>query len=318
MHADNLLVTAADPKALDAFGVYLNSDYAETKTTSGRVLDYLGMSLDFTAPGRVAVTMKNCTDDLIAGSGMTKGKSTSATTALFVVRDAPKATEAEAKLFHTQVAKLLYFAKRVRPDCLTAVAFLTTRVQACDKDDLAKLERLHGYLYTTRKRGIVLEIGAKFTVSAYIDAAYGVHTSSGRSHTGCAVVLGSAGPVFWKSAKQKIVTKSSTEAELVALSDSATQALHLRNFMIAQGYIMEPAVIYQDNLSCMALVQRGGPGSERSRHINIRYFWVQERVNSGELRIVDLGTLWMFANSLTKPTQGTQFLAERAGLTNWV
>ncbi len=68
------------------------------------------------------------------------------------------------------------------------------------------------------------------------------------------------------------MTKSSTEAELVGLSDTATQAIHLRNFVQAQGYDIGPVIICQDNMSCMALMKRGGPGSERSRHINICHF----------------------------------------------
>jgi hypothetical protein len=90
-----------------------------------------------------------------------------------------------------------------------------------DTDDLTKLRRLLGYIRHTRTRGIVLRVGRTCTmmVKEYIDAAYGVHQDSGKSHTGCAIVHGESGPVFAKSAKQKIVTKSSTEAELVGLSD---------------------------------------------------------------------------------------------------
>lgn len=72
-------------------------------------------------------------------------------------------------------------------------------------------------------------------VRAYIDAAYGVHQDSGKSHTGCSIVLGDGVPLYNKSTKQKIVTESSTEAELVGLPDTASQAIHLRNFVIAQG-----------------------------------------------------------------------------------
>jgi hypothetical protein len=90
---------------------------------------------------------------------------------------------------------------------------------------------------------------SEFDVSAYIDAAYAVHTTSGRSHTGCTITLG-RGPVHVKSSKQKTVTKSSTEAELMGLSDMAGQAIHLRNFVIAQGYTLGPAILYQDNMSC--------------------------------------------------------------------
>ena len=82
-------------------------------------------------------------------------------------------------------------------------------------------------------------------VRAYIDAAYGVHQESGKSHTGCSIMLGDGGPLYNKSTKQKIATKSSR----------ASQAIHLRNFVIAQGYEVGPAVIYQDNLSCMALMK---------------------------------------------------------------
>jgi hypothetical protein len=99
----------------------------------------------------------------------------------------------------------------------------------------------------------------------FIDAAYGVHQDSGKSHTGCAIVLGESDPIFAKSCKQKIVTKSSTEAEVVVgVSDTAGQAIHLRNLIIAQGYDLGPAVVYQDNMSCMALFTRGEPGSDRS------------------------------------------------------
>ena len=154
-------------------------------------------------------------------------------------------------------------------------------------------------------------------VRAFIDAAYGVHTSSGKSYTGCAIVLGDAGALSCKSTKQKIVTKSSTEAELVGLSDTATQAIHMRNFVQAQGYEVGSAIIYQDNMSCIALMKRGGPGSERSRHINIRHFWLCEKVKDGEVVIEHLGTEKMFANALTQPVQGQQFVQERRGLTNW-
>ena len=66
----------------------------------------------------------------------------------------------------------------------------------------------------------------------------------------------------------------------------------------------------------MALVKRGGPGSERSRHINIPHFWMAERVTAGEFVGEHLGTDLMFANALTKPVQEVQFVRDRHGLTN--
>ena len=229
-----------------------------------------------------------------------------------------KASKEEAEWFHSYVAKMLWLSKRVRPECLTAVSFLSTRVNNCDEDDLRKLRRLLGYLRATRERGVVLRIGDEIGVKAYIDAAYGVHSSSGKSHTGCAIVVGEAGPVDTKSAKQSITTKSSTEAELVALSDTASRAIHLRNFIIEQGYDVGPAVIYQDNMSTLALIKRGRPGAEGSRHIAIRHFWLKERVDSLEVSLEHLGSAKMgSANMLSKPVQGLQFEQERDMLTTW-
>ncbi len=71
-------------------------------------------------------------------------------------------------------------------------------------------------------------------------------------------------------------------------------------------------VIYQENLSCMALMKRGGPRSGRSRHIDIRPFRVAEKVADGADVIEHLTTGLMYTNALTKPVQGAQF--ERRGV----
>jgi hypothetical protein len=120
-----------------------------------------------------------------------------------------------------------------------------------------------------------------------------------------------------KSTKQKIVSKSSTEAELLALSDSASQAIWVANFINAQGYDVGPVVLHQDNMSCMALVKRGSPASERSRHIDIRYFWVKQLVDGKAAVVRHLATELMHANVMTKAVQGKQFIDERDRLTNW-
>ena len=318
LHVDDLLVTSRNLQHNMDLLKYLKEQYnGDVKHSTGKVIEYVGMIFDFSVDGEVSVTMDHAIDKIIESGGVTTSYVTPATENLFEIRDVEKVGQAEREYFHTHIAKVLYVAKRVKPECLTAVSFLTSRVHECDTDDMAKLKRLLGYIRGTSRRGITFRIGESMGVRAYIDAAYGVHTSSGKSHTGCVLVLGEGGPVYAKSGKQKIVTKSSTEAELVGLSDTASQAIHLRNFIISQGYDVGPAIIYQDNLSCMALMKRGGPGSERSRHIHIRHFWLKERVDNKEVIVEHLGTKEMSANVLTKPVQGQQFVAERLGLTNW-
>jgi hypothetical protein len=317
LHVDDLLVTCVDDHIIDQLEACLRRAYPEITVRGGDVIGYLGMSFDFRVAGEVKVTMENSVAEILEGCGVTTGRKTPATECLFDVREeSPVSSEERRRWFHSNVAKMLYLSKRVRPECLTAVAFLSKRVLCCTVDDEAKLARLLGYLLNTRGRGLVLRIGDHMSVSAYIDAAYGVH-SNGKSHTGSSIVLGEAALICAKSGGQNIVTKSSTEAELVAVTDSAAQAIFVRNFVMAQGYEVGLCVIYQDNMSCMALIKRGSPGSERSRHINIRHFWVSDRVADKEVIVRHLSTKKMFANVLTKPLQGTQFCAERNELTNW-
>jgi hypothetical protein len=262
------------------------------------------------------MNMKGYTADTIQYAGVPGKARSPATEGLFDIRDTAVLVEEPTRAwFHSVVAKLSYLAKRAKPECLTTVAYLATRVTRCTDDDVDKLKRLLRYVADTKDREIVIRPGVLgICVRVYIDAAYGVH-ADGKSHTGSCVVIGDVGAVHCKSSKQSIVTKSSTEAELVALSDSANQGLYVRNFLMSQGYEMGPVILYQDNTSCMALAERGRSGAERTRHIGIRNFWIKERLETGEAMLVHMGTKEMYANVLTKPLQGTQFVYERMCLT---
>lgn len=109
-------------------------------------------------------------------------------------------------------------------------------MQAPDTDDMGKLLRMLGYIRATRERGLKMRIGDKIEVRTYIDASFAVHNESKKSHTGAIVVIGEAATVYARSTKQKIVVKSSTEAELVAMSDALGEALYIANFLRAQGH----------------------------------------------------------------------------------
>jgi hypothetical protein len=163
--------------------------------------------------------------------------------------------------------------------------------------------------------GIVLEASNYLSVIAYVDASYGVHEDM-KSHTGCTIGIG-RGPVYAKSTGQKLNTKSSAESELVALSDSAGQIIWTRNFLIAQGYNIDAATVYEDNQATIAMVNNGKSNSERTRHIAIRFYFVADRVASKEIKIEYMETGSMIADILTKPLQGALFKRLRDMLLNW-
>ncbi len=318
LFVDDMKITCRDENRIDTFLKQLESRYGQMKITRGSIHSYLGMTFDYSTPGEVRVSMGGYIQDLIriSGTASTKVK-TPATANLFKIREECEPLEPkEAARFHSMTAKLLYLAKRTRPEILVATIFLTTRVQHPDEDDQRKLQRVLNYLQTEPDLDLTLRADSLTTVTAYVDASYAVHNDF-KSHTGGVITLG-GGPIHVKSSKQKLVSKSSTEAELIGLSDYTSQIVWTRDFLAHQGYIMEPAKIHQDNKSAIALIERGRGSAEHSRHINVRFFFIKDRVDKKELCVTYTPTEDMVADILTKPLQGALFKKFRDILLNGV
>jgi hypothetical protein len=115
-----------------------------------------------------------------------------ATDDLFNTPEESKAlSEAGRKIFHSGVAKLLYLAKRTKPDILTAVSYLSSRVDRPTEDDQQKLDRVFSYIACTREDKLTFTAGAPVLIHAYIDASFGVH-ADGASRTGVVLMMAGA------------------------------------------------------------------------------------------------------------------------------
>ena len=118
------------------------------------------------------------------------------------------------------------------------------------------------------------------------------------------------GTLFADSSKQKLITLSSTECELVGAVDKSKKLIWANQFLAHQrhdGSVQPAAIIMQDNQSTMKLMLKGRPLSQRTKHIDIRFFFLKERIDNGDLRIVYLRTEDMIADILTKALQGALF-----------
>ena len=148
--------------------------------------------------------------------------------------NAEKLSTMDAMLFHHLVAKLLYFGKRTRLDLLTTVSFLCIRIQSPDVDDFKKLGWCLRYLRDSRHLSVTLEADAMNVIQWWVDASFATHPNC-RSHTGATLSFGK-GSVYLMSSKQKLNTRSSTEAELVGINDVLSMILWTQLFLEAQGY----------------------------------------------------------------------------------
>ena len=241
---------------------------------------------------------------------------------LFTVLDnSPLLGIAQAEFFHSMTARLLFAAKRARPDIQVAVAYLCTRVREPTEDDYLKLARVIRYLRNTVHIPLVIGWDDTGELLWSIDASFAVHNDM-RSHTGAMLTFGK-GAVFSLSNKQKVNSTSSTVAEIIGVDDAMNFVMWVKLFIeqqvenlphdsIVKKLGAKPSVLQQDNTSSIRLEVNGKRSStKRTRHINIRYFYVTDKVKSGDVVVVYHPTKEMVSDYLTKPLNGTPFKSHR-------
>jgi hypothetical protein len=310
---DKMITTARESDAREVIAL-LEEAYGEITVKEGKEHEYLGMLFKF-EKGKVRVTMPGYTDEILQLTGTTKFSETPAHDKLFVVGASPPLDDAKRENFHSIVAKLLFMAMRTRPDILLAISYLTTRVQDANEDDEKKLNRVLAYLNSTRSLGIVLEGSDIDQLLCWCDASHACHPDM-KGHKGMVMGVGK-GPVMVRSTKLRMMTKSSTESELVAASDCGSDILFVRNFIMAQGKYKSPAKLFQDNQSTVKLLLNGRDSSKNTRHVSIHHFWLKEQIALGNLVVEWIETGEMIADILTKPLPRESFVRLRRLLLNW-
>ena len=119
------------------------------------------------------------------------------------------------------------------------------------------------------------------------------------------------GVVSWGSKLQPTVALSSAEAEYMAACAAVQEAIHLRLLMRDLGFEQKGAtVIYEDNQGCIALSENP-MFHKRTKHIDIRYHFIRERVASGEVVLKYVATEHQLADLLTKALPKPRVLALR-------
>ena len=298
----------------DEFGEWAQRKYGGLKPVSivrGKIHQFLGMTLDFTKPGEVHVRQKEHVEDIISTwpENLSDKKSlTPASNDLFKKGHGRLLNDQERETFHSVVAKCIYIGNRSRPDILPTISVLAGRVQKPNVDDWKKGRKLIRYLQGSIEEHLVLRYDGLAIANWYVDAAFAVHDDF-KSQSGGILFFGkNGGGVTSGSVKQRLNTRSSTEAELVGADDFLAKILWTQRFLGEQGIEMKRNVLYQDNKSAILLETKGRSSlGKRSRAINIRFFAIKDSCEKGELEISYCPTEDMVADFYTKPLQGKKF-----------
>ena len=308
-HVDDLKISHKDKNVVTSIIDELSKRFGNIMPLSihrGKVHEYLGMLLDYTTPGQLKITMYPYIEGIIDNAGgiykSGAGSATPAPDHLFDIRscdedDNKLLSKQEKEEYHTITAQLLYLSKRGRPDLQQSVTFHCTRVNHPDMDDQKKLARTVKYLHNTIHLPLILSMNNNGISEWWVDASFAVHNDM-RSRTGVMFSLGK-GAVYCASTKQKIMTTSSTEAELVGVADAMPKILWCRYFMESQGCNVQDVYVYQDNQSAILLENnRRKSVSKGTRHVKIKYFFITDKVKNNEVKILYCPTKEMIGDSI--------------------
>jgi hypothetical protein len=313
LHVDDIKISHVEEKVVRGVVADLEKTYGEMELRTGDVLEYCGITIDYSEKGSVKIGAKEYILEAIDEFPEDVGTffKTPAAQHLFDVDDeCEKLDEGTRQLFHSIFAKLLWVGKKARPDILVALSFLGKRTTKADLDDWKKLRRLLSYLKGTSELMLKLTVESLNVVKWWADASFAVHHDL-KSHSGGIGSLGK-GAFYASSGGQKLNTTSSTESEVVAAAELLPQALWTSSFLRHQGYDVKNALLKQDNMSAMLLEKNGVLSrGKKSRHVDVRFFFVKDRVEKGEVDIAFCGTEDMVADYLTKPLQGNKFFRFR-------
>ncbi|KAL6352274.1 hypothetical protein LRP88_14480 [Fusarium phalaenopsidis] len=227
-----------------------------------------------------------------------------------------QATPQEIRIYQEKVGSVLYTAIMVRPDAAFAASTLSRFLTNPSDEHQKAADQAIRYLYITRhcsiRYGQSSEIGIMVIAS---DASFADDPDTRRSSQGHLISL-FGGLITWKASRQATVTTSTTEAELLALEQTAKETMSLKRLFHELQFDPEiPWDIRCDNQQTIRLVIGESTRlATRLRHVDIHHMWLRQEVEKKSFTVTYLPTARMPADGLTKALLRQKFERFRAQL----
>ncbi|KAL0427304.1 UNVERIFIED_CONTAM: Retrovirus-related Pol polyprotein from transposon RE2 [Sesamum latifolium] len=203
--------------------------------------------------------------------------------------------------YASAVGSIQYVVQCTRPDVAYALS-VTSRYQACAGEaHWGAVKSILKYLKKTKDMFLIYG-GGELILEGYSDASFQSNDDDAKSQSDFVFKL-NGGVVAWKSSKKDTTADSTTEAEYIAASKAAKEAVWMKNYIQELGMvpsIAEPVVTFCDNNGAIAQAKK--PRSHhRSKHMLRRYHLLMEMVSRGDCRMDRVSSAENTADPLTKP-----------------
>lgn len=295
LYVDDMIYTSSSSQLITQFMLTMKSRFEMTDL--GELHYFLGLEVIQTRDGIFLSQKKYINDTLKKYNMLNCKREYTPMNVNEKLQDEDGTEQADGEQYRSLVGRLIYMTHS-RPDISFAVGVLSRFMHCPTKHQAGAAKRVLRYLAGTRELGIWYRKSGSFCLTGSSDSDWG-GASDGRSTTGNCFTVGSS-LISWSSKNQATVALSSTEAEYVAMTATACQAVWLRRILGDMGQVQSKAtVLYCDNRSAMLLAKNPICHS-RTKHIEIKHHSIRELLSRGEVKLEECRTDQQLADLFTK------------------
>ena len=303
IHVDDCALTGSSPELIAGYKHKFNDCY--TLTDLGPIHWFLGIKITRDRAARtISLSQTSYIDSILARFGLSDAQpyGTPMIPGINYSReecpsDATEAARMEKTPYREAIGSLMYASVATRPDITHAVSALSRFLDNPGSIHWEAVKRVFRYLAGTRT--LALTYGAeRHDLTGYTDAD-GASEEHRHAISGFTFII-DGGAISWYSRKQEIVTLSTAEAEYVAATHAAKEAIWLRRLIFELfPHSTSPTTIFCDNQAAIKLAIDDNYHA-RTKHIDIRYHFIRQVIADKTITLIYCPTDDMAADFLTK------------------
>lgn len=303
IYVDDMIVTGDDQKKIQRLQKYLATEF-EMKEL-GELKYFLGIEVARSKHG-IFLSQRKYVLDLLAETGMLDCKPVDTPIeqnhrlGLF-----PDQVPTHKERYQRLVGRLIYLS-HTRPDIAYAVSVVSQFMHSPSEAHMDAVTRILRYLKMAPGRGLVFSKNGHLNVEGYTDADWAGSITDWRSTSGYFTFVG-GNLVTWRSKKQKVVARSSAEAEFRGMSHGVCELLWLKKLLRDLGFNPKGAMkLHCDNKAAIEIAHNPVQ-HDRTKHVEIDRHFIKEKLDAGIIMFPFVRSEDQLADALTKAVSNSAF-----------
>ncbi|CAM8893378.1 unnamed protein product [Rhodiola kirilowii] len=303
VYVDDMIITGDDSEEIEALKTYLSKEF-EMKDL-GKLKYFLGIEVARSKKG-ISLSQRKYVLDLLTETGMLDCKSAETPIEMnHGLTILPDQVPTDKRKYQRLVGRLIYLS-HTRPDIAYAVSVVSQFMHSPSEQHMDAVFRILKYLKKAPGKGLLFRKNDTFDVVGYTDADWAGDKTDRRSTSGYFTFVG-GNLVTWRSKKQKVVARSSAEAEFRGMAQGVCEMLWISNILKELGFLLQkPMELHCDNASAIQLAHNPVQ-HDRTKHVEVDRHFIKENLDRKIISFPFVPSEDQLVDVLTKGVSQKQF-----------